>query len=370
MAKTRSKRKRRKNMNAEQEKNTLIQEENKTTSQSENGGQDESKNVHLQGEEVTEILSKLDNKEKVSSGLQNCYSKLEVRSSPIEGYGVFATEDISSGDILEEIPFILWPRWTALGNRLHEALSGGNSPHAGDSDSWVCEREVNNEKVRQMFGFKLPEKYYFKWFPPNSKEQYSVIPLGFGPIYNSSNSRNNAGWKVNEKTFTFMATKDIKKDEEVCTFYGYFLDEFGVTYNVSDVFGLGCDLDRDGDGKVYLQVLRFAGGEEMEMCRKDAGFQKINELLGASNQKLRLRKISVVENNEEKHEFMFPDEWTLQFHFKKLKEFRFSRFKNIKLVLTYETPEQKKRNDKKRGKEGVKLEETGTEVIITNFVNG
>jgi SET domain-containing protein len=32
-------------------------------------------------------------------------NKMEVRSSPIHGYGVFAKEDIKAGEILEEIYF-------------------------------------------------------------------------------------------------------------------------------------------------------------------------------------------------------------------------------------------------------------------------
>jgi hypothetical protein len=371
MAKTRSKRKRKKYMNAKQEKNTPTQEkeeEQQPQSELSQPGQAQpekadhpvGKSVHLQGEEVRNILSKMSHESNTSTGLVNCYDKLEVRASSIEGNGIFATADIPSGTILEEIPFILWPRFTQLGERLYRTLKEG--------EDWTCEREKNNEEIRKMFGFKTPEKYYFKWFPPNqSGVQYSVIPLGFGPIYNSSNSKNNAGWNVLEKTFTFVATKDIKKGEEVCTFYGYFLCEKGDTFNVSDVFGFGLDLDRGGDNKVYLQCLRFSNNQEMQTCGKDAGFQKLNQAIGESKQRLRVRKISVIENNEEKHEFMFPDEWSLHNHFRKLKEFRYSRFKNIKFVLTHETEEQKKKNKKAPPE---KKEETGTEIVITNFVNG
>ena len=35
--------------------------------------------------------------------------KIEVRKSPIHGYGVFATEDILPREILEECHFILFP---------------------------------------------------------------------------------------------------------------------------------------------------------------------------------------------------------------------------------------------------------------------
>jgi len=304
--------------------------------------------------------------------LKNCYDRLEVRKSPIEGYGVFATGDIPKGSVLEEIPFILWPRYTQLGERIYKGLMGDAAIHSEQrGDDWIAESEKNNENVRRMFGFKTPEKYYFKWHPPHQSVMYSVIPLGFGPIYNSSNSDNNAGWVVNEKTFTFMATRDIKKGEEVCTFYGYFLSEEGEIYATTDVFGFGLDINRE-ENQVYLRCLRFSNNEEAQARGKDAGFQKINELLGASKQKLKLRKISIVENGEEKHEFQFPENWSLGFHLKKLKEFRFSRFKNIKFLVSFEDDKQRKANQKIRDnpeliKKGKKLEERGEEFIITNF---
>ena len=234
-----------------------------------------------------------------------------------------------------------------------------------------------------MFEFKHPDKYYFRWSPPNAEGVvYNVLPLGFGPIYNSSNTDNNAGWKVNKKTFSFVATRDIIKEEEVCTFYGYFLSDKSEIFNVSDVFGLGLDYNKwndPDDNQVYLRCLRFRGKEESLVRAKDTGVRRINELLGESGQRLKIRKISVVENNEEKHEFIFPQMWSMHNYYLKLKEFRFSRFKNIKLVLTYETEEQKKKNKKavahntalaeRQGdpKEVKKLEEHGNEVVITNF---
>ena len=294
-----------------------------------------------------------------SLGLKNCYDRLEVRKSPIEGFGVFATADIEKGSVLEEIPFILWPRYTNLGERVYRTLMQG--------ENWISDRELELEEVTNMFSFKKPEKYYFKWAPPNRGNiNYNVIPLGFGPIYNTSNTDNNAGWNVHEKTFSFIATRDIKKGEEVCTFYGYFLSEDGEIFNVSDVLNLGLELNRE-EGLVYLRNLRFLNPDEANEKGKDSGYQKINELLGKSKQRLKVRRISVIENAEEKHPFDFPEGWSLKHHFMKLKEFRYSRFKNIKLLLSYETAEQRKKNEKLRQKEGAKLNETGEEVIITNF---
>ncbi len=299
-----------------------------------------------------------------TNGLLNSYDKLEVRESPIEGFGVFATADIPKGTILEEIPFILWPRYTFLGKKMYEELQ----QIQGRVD-FISEKEKHNQEVLSMFGFKEPEKYYFKWFPPNNPTDYSVIPLGFGPIYNSSNSDNNAGWQTREKTFVFLSTRDIKKGEEVCTFYGYFLSENGATFNIPEVFGFGLDLDFS-TGQVYLRSIRFMGEEDIKTRGRDAGYQKINELLGraknAGSLGLKIRKISVVENNQEKHPFDFPVQQTLMNDYLKLREFKHSRFKNIKFLFTYEEDKEVEKN-KKRYEKGEPIVEVGEEVIITNF---
>lgn len=289
------------------------------------------------------------------TALRNAYDKCEVRTSPIEGYGVFATKDIPAGTILEEIPFILWPRYTELGKRQWDMLD------KTFDGSFLGEEEKFYEHIRHMFNFKDPEKYYFKWFPPNAQRYqgkyitYSVIPLGFGPIYNTSNTRNNAGWDVKEKTFVFKAEKDIKKDEEVQTFYGYFITENGSTFNCEDVFGFGLDWAEDHahEPRVFFRVLRFANPEMMKQRQQEPGYRQLAELLGLSNNSLRLRKISVIDDGEEKHPFAFPEQgWSLIQHYMKLKEFRFTRFHNIKFLFSFFDVKDNK--------------EKSSEVIITN----
>ena len=46
--------------------------------------------------------------------------KIQVKKSPIEGFGVFALEDIAEGEILEEVPFVLMPKYTSLGRAFHD----------------------------------------------------------------------------------------------------------------------------------------------------------------------------------------------------------------------------------------------------------
>lgn len=302
----------------------------------------------VRGDDSTRGLSGLYEKSSptITGALPNSYENIEIRHSPIEGYGIFAKNDIPNDTILEEIPFIMWPRQNvAFADRVHRILDEGNL---------LSEREQYFEHIRKVFSFKHPDKYYFKWYPshaPSFKGEqvvFSVIPLGFGPIYNSHNTDNNAGWSIREKTFVFKSIRDIKAGEEVCTFYGYFLSETGEVYDTSTVFGLG--FSKMDDGHIYFRAIRFSSDEEKAQRMKEAGFLKLAELLTKSQRTLRLKRISIIENNVEKHPFEFPEGFPLDFHFKKLREFRGSRFQNIKLNFTW-----------KEGKEKA-------EVIIANHV--
>ena len=269
-----------------------------------------------------------------SEALKNCYESMEVRQEgAIEGNGVFAVKDIPAHTILEEIPFIMWPRQNVqMADRIYKTLADGQL---------LSEKEQYYEHIRRVFAFKHPDKYYFKWYPPNAPQfkgeqvTYSVIPLGYGPIYNSHNTDNNAGWHIAERHFVFSATRDIKAGEEICTFYGYFISDAGQVFNTTDCFGMGLSSSPE-DGKVYLKTIRFGSDHEKNTRMRETAFQQLNDLLGKSNRKLRIKRISVVENNVEKHIFDYPDNFSLDFHYQKLREFRSSRFQNIKLNLTWD----------------------------------
>lgn len=104
--------------------------------------------------------------------------KIELRRSRIQGWGVFAKEDINAFELLEEDPMILIPI---------------------DSTS-------------------LP---LYKFAFPNSDN--GAVPMGFGCIYNHSNTPN-AYWETDEENniFIFTTKEFIKKDEEIVTYYGSF----------------------------------------------------------------------------------------------------------------------------------------------------
>lgn len=107
---------------------------------------------------------------------------IEVRRSPIHGWGVFAREDLKAGEILEEIYFLKIP---------------------------MGKNEGSSIFVDYRFNF------------PRTNPDYQVIPFGFACIYNHSNNPN-ARWDTDteEELFIFSTIKDIKKDEEICTYYG------------------------------------------------------------------------------------------------------------------------------------------------------
>jgi len=154
-------------------------------------------------------------------------TKIEVRSSDLHGYGVFAIEPIKEKEIIEECHLItvndtplnsttlldyrffypqLGPEWRK--NLIKEMKSRGK------------------DKVEIVIDF--PDGHQEKVIHPD--ETY-VIPLGNGCIYNHSED-NNATWQNHPecKAFQFIATKDIKVGEEICTSYGktYFLSKEGT----------------------------------------------------------------------------------------------------------------------------------------------
>ena len=113
------------------------------------------------------------------------YKELEVKKSPIHGYGIFATQDIPNLTLIEECHLMLF--------------------HNNDV---VRYNDIN--LIRN--GFSWPK------IPANS---HIAIPFGYGCIYNSSDNPN-INWRSNEERFLieFFTIQDIKKGEELCHHYG------------------------------------------------------------------------------------------------------------------------------------------------------
>jgi len=212
--------------------------------------------------------------------------KTQVKKSPIEGFGVFAIEDIAAGEVLEEVPFILFPKYTSLGKAFHDF---------SNQLGYCASKNKFYENLRQNLGFKDPEKYYFTWTPPQpdlsgEKIQFQVLPLGLGCVYNTCNTKNNAAWKIERDTFIFYTVKPIKAGEEIRTFYGYFVDDSSRNWTADSVFYFGIEVVVDTP---TLSALKFSSTEHWERKRRDAGYAKISELI-SKYKDLKFEKISAI----------------------------------------------------------------------------
>jgi len=109
--------------------------------------------------------------------------KIYVDKSPVHGWGVFAKEDIMEGEVFEECPVLTLP---------------------------IEKGEVTSLLI----------DYRFNW-PQGGEWDEQVFPLGYGGLYNHSENAN-AYWVSNleNKTFQFISHREIKKGDEIFTWYG------------------------------------------------------------------------------------------------------------------------------------------------------
>jgi len=110
-------------------------------------------------------------------------TKIEIKTSPGKGMGVFAIDVIEKGELIEECHLVKLP-----------------------TKKW--------EKSR------LLDDYRF-CYPQGPDWNEYVIPLGYGCIYNHDDN-NNAMWRnsPNKRAFDFYALRKIEIGEEICTNYG------------------------------------------------------------------------------------------------------------------------------------------------------
>lgn len=113
-------------------------------------------------------------------------NKLYVAEShiPNSGRGVFANTDIKNGELIERCPLIELPEYD----------------------------EANLKETILVTYF-----FYF-----GEKKERAAIALGYGAIYNHTRTPN-ATYKINgdEGVIDFIATSDIKKDEEITVNYNH-----------------------------------------------------------------------------------------------------------------------------------------------------
>jgi len=109
--------------------------------------------------------------------------KIYVTKSPIHGYGVFASETIFEGEVIEECP-----------------IYDLNIPFGTASSLFI--------------------DYRFNW-PQGDTWEKQVLAWGYGSLYNHSNNPN-AYWRSNleKETFEFVCSKQINYGEEILVYYG------------------------------------------------------------------------------------------------------------------------------------------------------
>lgn len=258
----------------------------------------------------------------------NFSSKIEVRKSSIEGWGVFAKENIKKGEVLEESPFIILPSYTLIAKSVFDILRLNKA---------LDPKEKYETNLIKNLGFKDADDYYFKWIPkyqPEGEELiYTVLPLGFGPIYNTSNSSNNAEWRIENNYFVFSASKDIEKDEEICTFYGYFLDEEGSKFECDDVLNLGLDYF---NGRVGFKSIRFGSLKSHLENKNNPFILQITSLFQKTASPIFIKNISAFSSSGTLEASVnIPEKITLKLLFNKLKECKKSSFSQIKFSFEF-----------------------------------
>tara|TARA_Y100001978_G_C23459845_1_gene321800 strand:+ start:20 stop:403 length:384 start_codon:yes stop_codon:yes gene_type:complete len=106
--------------------------------------------------------------------------KIIIKESPGKGLGVFATDKIKQGEIIEVCPLF---------------------------------------DIKADHGHTFMVDYHFNY--PKYQPKTFVITWGYGCLYNHSDTPN-ADWIEHQTEFAFIfySMRDIQPEEEICTFYG------------------------------------------------------------------------------------------------------------------------------------------------------
>lgn len=126
-------------------------------------------------------------------GFNSFFDKLYIKSAEHKGVGVFAKKDISKGEVVEYCPSII------LG--------------------WRSKYHHDTKLLRYVFSDDSCSCQHCK-----KHGNLLMLPLGYGGIYNSADSKENANIKYHlyqgSKVIIFVADKDINKDQEILYWRG------------------------------------------------------------------------------------------------------------------------------------------------------
>jgi SET domain-containing protein len=106
--------------------------------------------------------------------------QINIRKSKGKGRGVFANKKIRAGSVIEICPVLVLP-----------------------SKDW---KFIKHTRMGH---------YVFDW-----EKGKTGLAFGYGSLYNHS-EKPNCGWRKDEDSLSYIATRTIQKGEEICISYGY-----------------------------------------------------------------------------------------------------------------------------------------------------
>ena len=136
--------------------------------------------------------------------------KIEIRKSKIHGWGVFANDHISKGELLEECPFIY-------------------THHRGDE---------NLQRYKYVYPAYSKGVPVDEWF---MDIKFQAVCLGYGSLYNNSEKKEKATvgyqWDKERVLMLFKAIKEIKPNEEILLYYNS--NDFDLENDLKDCNCIG-----------------------------------------------------------------------------------------------------------------------------------
>ena len=153
-------------------------------------------------------------------------NKISIGKSSLGGRGIFASDDIQAGEILEEAHFIVCnAKQTAQDKELSRYFfslfyNKLSSPEENEEINFKISlaSHIDDEDLKNKIVNDLEELGY----KDISKIYCTAAVLGYGMIFNHSEKKYNANWEIDFHDFLFRYTSiiDIKKGEEIFINYG------------------------------------------------------------------------------------------------------------------------------------------------------
>ncbi|KAI1617582.1 hypothetical protein EDD36DRAFT_459266 [Exophiala viscosa] len=159
---------------------------------------------------------------------------LVLISNTPKGRGVFATQDIPGGTVIEVSPVLLF----------------------------------SEDEVEKHAQHTCLQHYTYYWPSKTGRTTIQALALGLGSMFNHSTRAQNVGWKRNTETevIVYTALRDIKAGEELCISYGHarlWFKDADADADVEVDFDFDEAHEAGGDGPVAEIALSGLGKMEL-----------------------------------------------------------------------------------------------------------